>query len=504
MRSDIVSVRPWLRLTLGLVLLGALVACSSKKDKVIDPPAELTDFPASLRVQRTWDAGLGGGKDVLRLGLGVSQVDGRAYAAGRDGDVEAFDLNTGKSLWHAKTKAPLSGGTGVGNGLVVVGSSEGAVIALDAASGAERWRVKVNGEVLSAPAVAPQAVIVRTVDGKLRGLAIDSGKQLWEYEQQVPRLSLRGTAIPVVVGNAVICGFDNGKVVSLNIADGSLLWETTVAPSKGRTELERLVDIDSAVKVFDNYVYAVGFQGRVAMLAMDTGQIWWAQDASSYRGLAVDDDHVYISTAEGDVVALKRTEGTEVWRQKGLAHRGLSAPVISNDGVAVADFKGYVHWLDKNTGAFIGRAQAGGERISNPPVANGERVLVINDEGKLTEFKTSPIALASARSRSPAPAVPASDAPGSAPGAPAREVPAEPSGSDAAGATLPTPATPAGADATGEIPPAPASEGPAQASPVAPAEPAAPPQPGPVRTPPSSEEPTDSASPTDPSATPPR
>lgn len=389
--------RPWLRVTLCALTLAALAACSSKKDKAIDPPAELTDFPASLRVQRVWDAGLGGKGEVLRLGLGVALDGGRAFAAGRGGDVDAFDLDSGRALWKARTKAPLSGGTGAGNGLVVVGSSEGAVIALNEADGAERWRVKVNGEVLSAPAVGANAVIIRTVDGKLRALASDTGKQIWEYEQQVPRLSLRGAAVPVIVGTAVICGFDNGKVVGLNLADGALLWETTVAPSRGRTELERLVDIDSSVKVLDNNVYVVGFQGRVAMIALDTGQIWWAQDASSYRGLTVDDENVYISTAEGDVVALKRTAGTEVWRQKALAHRGLSAPVLTEDGVAVADFKGYVHWLDKDTGALAGRAEAGGERISNPPVADGNRVFVINDEGKLTAFKTAPITLAQAK-----------------------------------------------------------------------------------------------------------
>jgi outer membrane protein assembly factor BamB len=431
--------------------LASLGACSSKKDKVIDPPAELTDFPASLRVQRSWAASVGGDGEALRLGLGVVAAEGRAFAAGRGGDVEAFDLQSGRALWRARTKAPLSGGTAAGNGLVVVGSSEGAVIALNAADGAERWRVKVNGEVLSAPAIASRVVVVRTVDGKLRGLALDTGKQMWEYEQQVPRLSLRGTAVPVIAGSAVICGFDNGKVVALNAADGSLLWETTVAPSRGRTELERLVDIDSAVKVYDNYVYAVGFQGRVAMLAIDTGQIWWAQDASSYRGLAVDEDNVYISTAEGEVVAMKRTAGTEVWRQKALAHRGLSAPVLTADGVAVADFKGYVHWLDKSTGALAGRAQAGGERISNPPVEADGRVLVINDEGKLTEFKTAPIALAQAkRTRKAEPE--ASDAPAAPRTAP------EPASSEAtapvapaADSVAPTPdgaASPAPADST--------------------------------------------------------
>ncbi|MEJ0039202.1 MAG: outer membrane protein assembly factor BamB [Gammaproteobacteria bacterium] len=390
-------------------LLTALAACSSK-DKEVDPPATLADFPATLRVQRAWDASVGGKGEKLRLGLGVATDDGRVFAAGHDGDVSAWDLQSGKSLWKTRTKAPLSGGTGAGEGLVVVGSSEGALIALNSKDGSERWRAKLNGEVLSSPEIAPRAVLVRTVDGKLHSLAPDTGKEIWQYEQPSPRLTLRGTSKPVVIGDAVICGFDNGKLVALNIPDGALLWETTIASAHGRTELERLVDIDAAVKVVQGNVYAVGFQGRVAMLALDSGQIWWAQDASSYRGLAADDDSVYVSTADGDVVALKRTTGIELWRQKGLAHRGLSAPVVLENTIAVADFKGYVHWLDKTTGAFAGRAEAGGDRVSNPPIAaGGDRVLVINDEGRVTAFKIAPIALAAVAPR-PA-AQPATDAP---------------------------------------------------------------------------------------------
>jgi outer membrane protein assembly factor BamB len=380
----------------AIATLTALAACSSK-EKEVDPPAELSSFPATLRVQKAWDASVGGDGEKLRLGLGVTAEDGRVYAAGREGEVAAFNLETGRALWKVRTKTLLAGGTGAGQGLVVVGSSEGVVIALDAADGKEKWRTKVNGEVLSAPAVGPSAVVVRTVEGRLRGLALDTGKELWQFEQQIPRLTLRGTSKPVVAGDAAICGFDNGKVVAVNLADGSPLWETTVAPSRGRTDLERLVDIDSAVRVEGSNVYAVGFQGRVAMLARDSGQIWWAQDASSYRGLAVDDSNVYISTADGDVIALRRNSGAEVWRQSGLAHRGLSAPVVTDNFVVVADFQGYVHWLDKSTGAFGGRAQAGGARVSNPPMAAGDRVFVINDEGRITAFETAPIALAEAR-----------------------------------------------------------------------------------------------------------
>ncbi|HEX7417521.1 MAG TPA: PQQ-binding-like beta-propeller repeat protein, partial [Steroidobacteraceae bacterium] len=241
----------------ALLLLGA---CSKEKD--IEPPAKLVAIPATLRIDRVWGSSVAGGDPVLRLGLGIS-VDGeRAYASGRQGDVAAFDLKSGKKVWDVRLKVKLSGGTGAGNGLVVVGSSKGEVIALEAASGAVRWKAHVGGEVLSAPVVAAQTVIVRAVDGKLHGLALQDGHEAWLQEQQVPRLSLRGTSSPVVAGEAVLCGFDNGKVISVNEADGTLAWEAIVAPPRGRTELERLVDVDSAVKVIGDDVYAVGFQGR--------------------------------------------------------------------------------------------------------------------------------------------------------------------------------------------------------------------------------------------------
>jgi len=368
-----------------------LAACS--KDKDIDPPAELTKFSSTLNVHRAWSANVGGKKgQAMRLGLGLAVQGGRVYAAGRGGDVVAFDVGSGKSLWRTHVKGgSLSGGPGAGEELVALGGSDGAVLALNANDGAIRWRVAVGGEVLSAPAITPRVVVVRTVDGKLHGLAPADGHEIWVYEQQVPRLSLRGTSRPVIVGDMTICGFDDGKVAAVNLADGSLAWEATVAPSHGRTELERLVDIDSAVQVLGNDVYVVGFQGRVAMLALDSGQVWWGRDASSYRGPALDDDAVYFSNAAGEVVALRRRTGAELWRQNVLANRGLSAPVLMGNSIAVADFQGYVHWLDKASGALAARMPSGGKRVSNPPVAAGDdSLLVINDAGQITAFRAAP------------------------------------------------------------------------------------------------------------------
>jgi outer membrane protein assembly factor BamB len=414
------------RLIFVAVLL-ALGACSKDKNKDIDTPAKLTDVQATLRVEHIWSANVGGEKVPLRLGLALASDGERVYAAGRKGEVAAYLLASGHEVWHTRTKAPLSGATALGNGLVVVGSSDGDVIALDAAKGAVRWRVRVAGEILSAPTVGVHAVILRTVDGKLRALALNDGHELWEQEQAVPKLSLRGVAEPTIAGDLVICGFDNGKVVAYNSADGTVSWETPVSPSRGRTELERLVDIDSAVQVSGQDVYVVGFQGKVAMLALDTGQVWWSHDASSYRSLGIDADNLYMAGADGQVSALLRRTGTEVWQQKALLHRGLSDPAVSDNAVIVADFKGYVHWLDKTSGALAARVSTGKVRISNAPLAVGNMLVVINDRGHLLAYRVTPIAgptKPAAKSRSDAKVKAA--APAATPAAPTPGVSAAP------------------------------------------------------------------------------
>ncbi|MCJ7451940.1 MAG: outer membrane protein assembly factor BamB [Steroidobacteraceae bacterium] len=375
------------RLITALALLGALAACD--KDTTADPPAELVDIKATLKVQRLWSESMGGGGEVLRLTLGVAGSGDTVYAAGRDGKVRALDAANGKRRWQTDTDLELSAGPGVGSGLVVVGTSDGDVVALDAKDGKQRWRARIAGEILAPPLVEGDQVIVRSVEGRLRSLSASTGKEDWMVEDLVPRLSLRGTATPVAVGgDIVVCGFDTGKVMAVTLAKGEVLWQAQLSTPRGRTELQRLSDVDSAVVVSGKDIYAVGFQGRVAMLALDSGQIWWSRDMSSYRGLAIDDDQVYVSTSDGDVVAMRRSDGVVVWQQKGLARRGLSTPSVDGDAVVVGDFEGYLHWLDRGTGRFVAREHPGDKRIAAPPLVMQGRVFVIDEGGHLKAYRT--------------------------------------------------------------------------------------------------------------------
>jgi outer membrane protein assembly factor BamB len=367
-----------------LVMLG----CGDDKD--VDPPAELTPITTTREVRRVWTAGLGGDAERLRLALRPAVVDGTVYAASHSGLVTAMSAENGRRLWQVKTKLPLSAGPEVAAGYVVLGSSDGDIIALDASNGSERWRVAIASEILARPLIVNDLVVIRTVDGHLEGLSLVDGSTKWAVDEQVPRLTLRGTAPPVLAGDRIIAGFDNGKVLAVDPRNGEVLWDTIVNVPRGRTELERLADIDSPPRVAGDDIFVVGFQGRVAMLARDSGQIWWARDASSYRGFAMDERNLYLTDADSVVIAMRRTDGAVQWEQDTMRRRGLTAPAIDGDALVVGDFEGYLHWLDKSTGEIIARQKTDGERITNAAVTDGERVFVQTDSGKLLVFRSGP------------------------------------------------------------------------------------------------------------------
>src|SRR5882757_3196364 len=380
-----------MRSLLPLGLAALLIAAGCSKDKDVEPPATLVKFPATLPVKKLWSEGVGGGKKqlVLRLGLGPAVDNGVVFAASHKGEVLAASLETGRHLWVKNLKVPISAGPGAGAGLVVVGSSKGVIVTLDGATGRELWRSRLNSELLSAPAIGEKVVVIRSVDGRLHGLDAHTGKELWSVEQQVPRLSLRGTATPIIAKEVAISGFDNGKVMAVSLNTGDTVWDSALATPHGRTELDRLVDIDSAVRVAGDNVFAAGFQGRTAMLALDSGQLWWSHDMSSYRGLAVDADNLYVTESDGTVVAMRQRDGAELWRNDKLKRRGLSAPIVTSTAIAVADFQGYIHWLDKGSGALVAREHISKQRVSNPPAGANDTIVVLTDGGTLAAFRAN-------------------------------------------------------------------------------------------------------------------
>lgn len=369
-----------------VVLLAMLQGCGGGGKDTSEPPAELTSFDQTLDVRKLWSGSVGGKSKRLRLGLRPATDGARVYAGAYDGQVAAFDAETGSKLWSVKTELTLTAGPGYGDGLLAFGTADGELVALDAATGQERWRQAIGSEVLAAPAIASNVIVVRTVDGRLRGFSAANGSTAWSIRQSLPVLTLRGNTAPRVAGTIVVSGFNNGRVAAYELATGDPVWEVAIANPAGRSELERLVDVSAGLQVVGNDVYVVGYHGRAVGIDLETGTVIWQQDLSSYSGLGADFNNVYITSDFDAVVALSRDAGTQLWRQEALRLRDVTAPTRYANTLVVGDYEGYVHWLSPDDGRFLARQKAAGERISAAPLVIGENVFVQGDDGTLAAF----------------------------------------------------------------------------------------------------------------------
>ena len=367
-----------------LAALIAVVACGKKDES--EPPAALTDFDATLDVERVWSGKVGGASERLRLGLRPATDGARIFAGAYDGQVASFDAETGDKVWSVKTRLPLTAGPAFGDGVVAFGTADGELAVFDAATGQERWRQQIGSEVLAAPAIGSGVIVVRSVDGRLRGFSVANGATVWAVEQSLPPLTLRGNTAPRVAGTLVISGFDNGRVGAYELATGDAAWEVAVANPTGRSELERLVDVSAGLQVVGNDVYVVGYHGRAVGIDLETGVVLWQQDLSSYAGLGADLNNVYVTSDFDAVVALDRAAGTQRWRQEALRLRDLTAPTRYANTLVVGDFEGYLHWLSPDDGSFLARERAAGERISAAPLVVGQNVYVQGDDGTVAAY----------------------------------------------------------------------------------------------------------------------
>ena len=402
-----------MRYLIVLAAVATLAGCSSAGEL---KPEKLVDIEDKVEFDSVWS------KDAGKIDNKRYSLIKPAFARGRvvmmdaKGRVTAYDSENGDKLWQVTLKEPAryaeegrwyrintwlrskqkpvatSGGVGAFDNAVAVGTYDGQVILLDAETGAERWRQQVTSEVLSAPQPNDEVVVVHTVDGKIHGLDLATGEKRWQYDNPQAVLSLRGSASPLVTQTLVVAGFDNGKIAAINPDNGVALWDQRVAIPKGRTEFERVVDVDGTPLMVGDLIFAASYQGRIVALSRAAGRGIWAQDVSTHSNLASNGSAVFVTTDDDAIVAFNIANGEELWSNDQMLRRSLTGPAYLSGYVVAADGDGHLHVLDADTGEYLGRKKIDGSGVNSPLTVMGDKLLVLDNDGRLRVLTLADIA----------------------------------------------------------------------------------------------------------------
>ncbi len=386
---------PRLRLRAALALIlpalllsgcGMLDWLASEKDP--HPPVELGKLTPTLSLSVLWQSQVSKGSEGRQLKLVPTVQEGRVYVADAGGSLQALDARTGTQIWKQETKHRFSSGPGIGDGLLLLGTNRGELVAFDSTDGAERWKTRLASEILSVPRIRSGVVVTSTLDGSVYALNGADGAPRWDYRRPMPVLTLRGMSSPVIAEASAIVGFADGRLVKLELDNGAPQWELIITPPVGRTELDRMVDIDADPLVAGDTLYVVAFQGDLAAIKASDGTVVWRQPLSSSAGLAAGTRALYVTDAKSHVVAVDAQNGASLWKQKDFSYRRLTAPALLGEVLLVGDLEGYLHGLATADGQVVARTRLTKASISQPPQVVDGVAYVYADDGTLAALTT--------------------------------------------------------------------------------------------------------------------
>lgn len=374
---------------LALLTLLLITACGGSTREG-EEPARLVSFESSLVVQESWRYDVGDGPDGNGFKLRPVVLGEFVFVASADGNLVCLNLADGSERWVVESDHSFSGGPGVGDGLVVVGTDQGQLHTYKATTGELLWSAAVPSEVLAAPVIEKGVVVVSTADGNILAYAKRDGERLWSQQQVQPALTLRGSSTPVGLGGAIFAGFDNGKVAGFDPATGRQFFVRPVAEPTGKTQIERIIDVNADLVSDGRSLYASTYQGKTVKINLQSGENEWSVDQSVEAGIALGRNDLFVTDANGHVTALSAISGREQWKNQQLHRRGVTGPAVIQersvgDIVIVADKSGYVHFLTGDKGQLVARESVTGG-VWVQPVATERNVLVFSDSGRVTAF----------------------------------------------------------------------------------------------------------------------
>lgn len=368
-----------------IVLCSCLVACAGKHKNVVVNKVDIkTQWKAS--------GGLGLGKVETKLAPNFVSYQGQHWVATADfkGRVYVYDAITGKRIWKRSTKKPLSSALGESEDAVLIGTQKGEVLAFNKADGKPLWTSQVSSEVLAAPMGDEAHIAVLSIDSELQGLNAKTGKVEWMFNASAPPLKLVGATDPLIIDGAAFIGFANGQVGIFKLSDGRVIWLDAIAQSRGRSEIDRMVDINGKMERLGQTVYVVTYHGKVAAVDLNELRVLWMQDQSSYDGLAVNSQVVVVSDEHDIITAFDRLTGEVRWKQDKLQGRYVTPPAIYENYVVMGDDKGFVNVLDISTGEWIGKQRIMKSSLRNVPLVDHRGVIFQCQPGRLVKVSITP------------------------------------------------------------------------------------------------------------------
>ncbi len=312
-------------------------------------------------------------------------ANGRVYAGIVGGNVFCLDFKTGDLIWSYRSiesedpdefapgfQAPVT----VTDELVLCGDEDGVMHAINRETGRKSWTLPTDGEVVGGVTVVGDRAIFGSHGSKLFSLNLADGSIVWEFETRGPV-----NASPTIGGNfTFVTGCDQPIMRVVDITSGE---------QQSEIPLDGLLIATPAL--WGDMLYFGTDEGTVYAVDWKARQTVWsyADPARQFEirsSPAVIDELVIIGSRDKHLHAINRLTGDEVW--KFATRAGIdSSPVVCGDRVYFGSRDKNVYGLTIADGQEVWKHNVRQSITASPAIGEGHLVIGTDEsDGRILCF----------------------------------------------------------------------------------------------------------------------
>jgi len=303
-------------------------------------------------------------------------VDGVAYIGCEDGELRAFDLDSGHVRWSMDAQSPILSTPTVIRDMVIFGNDAGTVQGLTKDKGKPIWSFKTDGQVISSANVFNDRIVFGSYDGFVYCLTAADGRLLWKFETEG---KVHGT--PAIAENHVIAAGCDEFLHVLNLTDGSQIRKVSLGSVSG-----------SSTAILGSRAFAGTYGNQVRCSDWKTGADGWTFEDDDRQfpfvsSPAVTARCVILGGRDKRLRAFDPVSGRVLWEfvTKG---RIDSSSVIVGQRAFFGSSDGNLYGIDVATGRELWRYEAGSPITASPAIGCG-RLVIGTQDGDLLCFSGS-------------------------------------------------------------------------------------------------------------------
>ena len=330
----------------------------------------LDEGPVRLR----WQTALEGAVAATPLLVGD-----RLYVANLAGGFSALARADGSRVCHFPARGALRGGPVAADDLLFFADAEGMIYALDPARRQTRWQVPAGRAVTAPLRAVADRLLCATTGGEVLCLQRATGAVLW----RTPVANYAIESAPVSDGTTVYLGAWDRHVHALELATGARRWQALSQGADRAAAAEYYSPADGSPVVVGGQVWVCDRGYYLTVLDAATGQRLRSEPQCVAVAPTLEGQGCYIRHTDNRVTR-RAADGTVRWTANVPTGAVPVPPVAVGDRVLVVSSLGVLSWLEADTGALVAQYNASpGQYVLAAPAAAGAEVYLADLAGNL-------------------------------------------------------------------------------------------------------------------------